>query len=252
MTIDLNGKRLTATFVAMVLAGAAAPAMADGDGGDVGFILADDGVITVAAADDEGDSAAAFVNGETEQFVFVTDMDSTGFADEPGFYINSFSNLPNTDTLFLSYTQEAPLLVYDAVSDSYVATDVQLGQINIPGIIANVTPETGSAPGLGYLINIDPTVGGEFDQHPDLQLLVDGAPSGFDPGVYLWQISFQFLDGIGGPEQFSTETVGILFVFEAEDLEEAAEAAAEAFIPTPGAAAVLAVGGVLATRRRRV
>lgn len=249
MSIDLNTK--TAAGLVAILAGAASPAFADGDGGDVGFILTDDGVITVAAADNVGDSADAFVNGATEQLVFVTDMDSVGFAEEPGFYINSFSNLPNTDTLAISYTQEAPLLVYDELSDSFVATDVELGQIVAFPDIAAVTPESGTAPGLEFLINIDPVAGGQFDQHPDLQLLLDGAATAAFPGVYLWQISFQFLDGLGGAEQFSTETVGILFVFEAEDLEEAAEEAAEALIPTPGAAAVLAAGGLLATRRRR-
>ena len=231
--------RKTAQYfaAAMIPAALAAPALA-GEGGDVGFALVNGELRTVLALDDQGDSAAAFPEGFSVERVFAADFDATGFADEPGFYINSFSNI--AVGLDLSYTQEGALLEWNG--SDFVATDHQLRQIITP-TISTVTPSSGTAPGFDF-----PYSGGEFDQHPDLQLENLSGP--IEAGVYLWNISFSLLDN--GTTVAESQNVFIVLNFGVdESIHDAAIEYAESIIPTPGAATVLAMTGLIATRRRR-
>ncbi|MEN0021374.1 MAG: hypothetical protein AAF747_10880 [Planctomycetota bacterium] len=235
-----------AAFALVSTAALTASAVAGGDG-DVGFRFLDGSVITTIALDDQFDTEAAFPEGFEVERVFGVDFDSTGAVDEPGFYINSFSRIPGLRDLSLTYTQQ-PLRVFDGTD--FVATDHTLTQINgIPGVNEISSPTTGTSGGWVFPISVPTSGPFEFDNHPDFQL--DNGSDALVAGAYLWEIEFNFIDASDNVV-FSTDSVGLVFNFglSEEDHDEAIEAA-EAIIPTPGAAAVLAMAGIGASRRRR-
>lgn len=226
------------------LAGLASSASAHGEG-DLGFLFDSSGNLTTFVADDE---SGAF--DEPGEAVFAADMDAMGLADGPGFFTTDGATVPAGYAALVagstvSYRTIAALRVYDAGTDSYVATDAQLAQDS--GGMTVFTPTTDmSVAGFSYDYS-----GGEFDQHPDFGLVGTGGLGTADAGAYLWQFRLSVLDSSGNLID-ETGTIGYVFNFGLdEDAHEAAIEAAEGIVPAPGAAGVLAVGGLVGLRRRR-
>ncbi|MEM7622601.1 MAG: hypothetical protein AAF235_05300 [Planctomycetota bacterium] len=209
-----------------------------GEEGDVGFRLIDGTLTTVLASDEDGDTEGAFLNDG--QRVFAADLNGAGFADEPGFYINSFSDI--ADGLFLGYRNIGPLLRWDASSQTFVDAGTTLTQINGP--FTQDTPTTDVVEeGFRFAYT-----GGEFDEHPDLQLN-DISTS----GAFLWNLEF-FLAADMTTSDVVQETQNVFVVLnfglDEASFDEAFEAA-EAIIPTPASGVVLGLAGLMAVRRRR-
>lgn len=224
-------------YAVVALSCAAGSALAAGESGDVGLLFDGNSITTVRAADDVGDSADAFVNDG--QRVFETELNNLGFADEPGFYTNSTGGF--TPGQFIGYRNIGTLKVWNGADfDQDAATS--LNQIVGPMIkstpAGNVTEE-----GFRFQYN-----GGEYDEHPDLQL-ADTSTA----GVFLWELDFFVSDSATGSTILGeSQRIFIVINFGIDDVEfERAVEYAESVVPAPGAAGVLALAGLVAARRRR-
>lgn len=225
---------------AMLFGAAVIPAIATGVAsahgeGDVGLLLDGSTITTVLASDEAGDTADAF---GASQRVFEGEFDNSGFADGPGTYTNSFGGF--SAGTFIGYNNVGPLLAWDGTS--FVSTTNALDQI--VGPIVRTTPGTDTTT-EGFRFQY---LGGEYDEHPDLQLTDAGLT-----GVYLWSVEFFLSDAsTGGSTLASSETVYLVLNYGMdEDVHEAAIEYAEGLVPAPAGCAVLALGGLAGIRRRR-
>jgi len=211
-----------------------------GELGDVGFVL-ENGQLNTVVADDVDENW-----DPTPERVFGAEMafDGTNFlADEPGFFINDDDTRPNADSNIevgstLRYNTVAAVQEWDG--SAFVASNAQIAQIQ--GLDTIFTPTTDSVvAGFDYIYG-----GGAFDEHPDFGLVNGGA------GLYLLQLQF-FLDDASGNALDATDTIFLVFNAGLDDtiFDEGIEYVEDVLVPTPGAAGVLAMGGLLATRRRR-
>lgn len=224
--------------IVTVVAASAGLAFAHGEG-DVGFIVSGGQLVSVVADDVSEDW------DPTPERVFAGEMSFDGLnwvGDEPGFFMNDDDSRPNADSNVgvgstLGYTTLGALLEWDG--SGFVSTTARLAQIS--GLNTILTPTDGSTvAGYEYGYN-----GGAFDEHPDYGIVGGGA------GVYLWLVEF-YLEGPSGNLIDTADSVAIVFNAGVDDgIHDEALEAAEGIVPTPGAAGVLALGGLLATRRRR-
>ncbi len=220
---------------AAVLAGVAGAAFG-GEDGDVGLLLRDGRLITALAVDDAGDTPAAFL--DQNQRVFAGAFDGSGFADEPGFYTNTFGGFEVGQSI--GYNNIGTLRVWngagfeDAVGNS-------LSQLVGPFTETVTGTSSGVREGFRFAYN-----GGEYDEHPDLLLGDTSAP-----GVFLWELSFFVADADGSIVASSLPAFIVLNFGVDEAVFDEAFAFATAAVPAPMGAGVLALAGVVASRRRR-
>ncbi|MEM7622275.1 MAG: hypothetical protein AAF235_03645 [Planctomycetota bacterium] len=226
------------SLVLMSVAGIAGGVSA-GELGDVGLLF-QNGELVTALADDVDES---FSNIGERVFGSELSFDGTNWVgDDPGFFTNNDTSRPNADGGIavgsgITYETVAALQVWDG--SSFVSTGSQLAQIQ--GLDTILTPGSDSTvAGYNYTYG-----GGAFDEHPDYAILGGS-------GIYLWQIEFLLSDPSGN---FLDRSETLFLVFDAgvgdPSFDEALEYAEDVLVPTPGAAAVLGLGGLMATRRRR-
>lgn len=225
-------------LVSAVTVASVSAALFAGEDGDVGLILRNGVLSTALASDEAGDVRAAFLN--TSQRVFEGEFNVSGFADEPGFYVNGFSRID--PGVFVGYNNIGPLLRWDDSTGTFVDSGTTLTQINGPFTLDTPTTDI-IEEGFRFAYN-----GGEFDEHPDLQLNDIS-----EPGAFLWNLNFFLADAaVGGNILAESENVFVVVNFGLEEaaFEEAVEAA-EVLIPTPSSVAAMGAMGLLAARRRR-
>lgn len=218
---------------AMVLGVSAGAALADG--GDFGLVIIDGRVVTGI-----GDHDAQAVTDLGER-VFAADMFASGplwAADEPGIFIQA-NSMP--DGVGVGFVLEAALRRWDgngAVDFSAIPTQTMAIEFGPQ----SVSTALSDGDVLGFPITYDATNPEGFDEHWDFLL-----DSSAGAGIYLLQLRFT-VDGFHDSESVWT-------VFNAGLDETAHDAAIEyvenVIVPAPGALALLGLGGLAATRRRR-
>jgi uncharacterized protein (TIGR03382 family) len=222
--------KTTTTIIAL----AAASSVALADGGDYGLAI-EDGKVVVGVGDHDEGTISDF--GER---VFLADMFLSGpnyFADEPGIFIAEASLPDNTQ---VGFNIIGSLQYWDgtgAVSFSQSANTMTLGF----GPQSRTTSTDGSDV-AGFSVNYDADFAGGFDEHYDY--LIDGSAA---DGIYLLTNTFTLSGAEDSVTIFTLFNVGL-----SEELHNAAGDYAEnVLVPAPGAMALLGLGGLAATRRRR-
>jgi hypothetical protein len=204
-------------------------------GGDYGLVVVDGRVVTGVGDHDEQTVS------DLGTRVFGADMALSGpfwAADEPGVFIPAGS-MP--DGVGVGFVLEAALRRWDgagAVDFSTVPAQtmaVEFGPLSVSTALTD-------ADVFGFPITYDATNPDGFDEHWDF--LLDAAAG---TGIYLLQLRFT-VDGFQDSESVWT-------VFNAGLDETAHDAAIEyvehALVPAPGVLALMGLGGLAATRRRR-
>jgi hypothetical protein len=218
---------------AIVLSAFAGAALADG--GDFGLVIVDGRVVTGI-----GDHDAQVITDLGER-VFAADMFESGplwAADEPGIFIQA-NSMP--DGVGVGFVLEAALRRWDgngAVDFSTIPTQTMAIEFGPQ----SVSTALSDGDVFGFPIAYDATSPGGFDEHWDFLL-----DSSAGAGIYLLQLRFT-VDGFQDSESVWT-------VFNAGLDETAHDAAIDyvenVIVPAPGALALLGLGGLAATRRRR-
>lgn len=205
---------------------AAAPAFAHGDI----WLYAQNGQLKTGVIDEfPAEDRAEGVR------VFHADMgvDVDNAIDEPGLRALVGGLNPAGE---LSFTINRALRAWDGSSfDLLAANTMTVGFETL-----SVTSPTTDSPVAGFGVGID----GDGGLHDHYEFLLN-APTRVQ-GIWLLDVTFHF-SGLQ-----SADPVWILFSQDlAEEDVEPAEAWAVANVPTPGAISLLAISGVVATRRRR-
>lgn len=154
-------------------------------------------------------------------------------ADEPGLRVLESGLDPAGQ---LSFTVNRALRMWDGNSFDMLAAHT----MTIGFDALSATTPASDAPVLGFSVGVDP----DGDLHDHYDFLLNAATR--VQGIWLLDVTFHFSN------LASADPVWILF---SQDLDnesvEAAEAWALANVPAPGTMAMLAMGGVIASRRRR-
>lgn len=172
--------------------------------------------------------------------VFHADLgvDVDNAIDEPGLRI--LADIPGVSNLnpngLLGFTMNRALRLWDGSDFDTIA----LNRMNIGFEALTATTPLSDVATNGFDVTLDP----DGDLHDHYDFAVDASTR--VAGIWLLDLTFHFT-GLT-----SSEPVWILFSQDASDADvEAAEAWAGANIPTPGSLALLGLGGLVATRRRR-
>lgn len=205
---------------------AAAPALGDGDI----WLYSQNGQLKTGVIEE----FPGLVRSEGVR-VFHADLgvDVDNAIDEPGLRVLENGLDPAGQ---LSFTVNRALRAWDGSNfDALAAFTMTVGFESL-----SATTPAGDTPTAGFAVSLDPD--GDLHDHYDFLL---NAPTRVQ-GIWLLDVTFHFT-GLA-----SSEPVWILFSQDvsAEGVEIAEEWAA-ANIPTPGALALLGLGGMLAARRRR-
>ncbi len=220
------------TTAALIAASLTTTALADG--GDYGLTIIE-GTTAVGIGDhDEGTITNL---GER---VFLADMTLTApnwYADEPGIFIEQGSLPDNTQ---VSFTLVGSLQYWDgtgAVNFTQAANTmtVAFGP-------ASATTSTDASDVAGFSINYDADTPGGFDEHYD-HTIDATAPQ----GIYLLTSTFTLSGASASTTIFTLFNAGL--DESAHDL--AGEYAENVLVPAPSALALLTLGALGASRRRR-
>jgi len=216
-------------------------ALADGDFFDIG-VNPVGGTLVTFDASDEG---AGELFGPSRVFAAEIPI-GQNFIDDPGFFAlpGTFAQGTNFGFNILSSLRQwnDGLGVFEETDITMVFTG---GAFGLPGEI--FAPASGDGFVPGFSLEVDAS--GGFDTHPIFNLF-DAANPGELVGPGVWSINLNlFADGFNDSLPFA-----IVFNSGGEDLDDQFDRAidfARETIPAPGSAALLAIGGVLALRRRR-
>lgn len=205
------------------------------DGGDYGLLIVD-GVVTTGVGDHDDQLISSI--GER---VFAADMSLVGsnwVGDEPGIFIEAGS-MP--DGVGVGFVLEAALRRWDGTGEVDFSTiPSQALTLEFGPFSATTAATDGDV--AGFSIAYDATSPTGFDEHWDL--LLDASAG---EGVYLLQLRFT-VDGF----QDSLSTWTVLNAGLDESTHDAAiDYVERVIVPAPGAAMLLGLGGLMATRRRR-
>jgi hypothetical protein len=222
----------THTFTTIIAASLTTAALADG--GDYGLAI-DNGQTVVGIGDhDEGT-----IENLGER-VFLADMTLTGpnwYADEPGIFIEEGSLPDNTQ---VGFTLVGSLQYWDGTGP--VNFTQAANTMTLAFGPASATTSMDGSNVAGFSINYDADAPGGFDEHYDHTIDASAAA-----GIYLLTSTFS-LSG-------ASDSVTIFTLFNAgltEDLHDlAGEYAENVLVPTPSALALLTLGALGASRRRR-
>ncbi len=217
---------------------------------------------TASALAHEGDIALAVVNnrlvtGISEQVgtsewvvpngqrVFLGELDAAGFAADPGLFAGPTGSASGPLTLpaggLIAFNIRTSLLAWNGAG--FTATDHAMRLEFAAGALAATTPTTPAmVPGFGIS-----TGTGAFDEHWDFFLT--RAAGVLQTGIYLLELDL-FL---AGSSVQGAEPIWLVMNFgDTEENHEFAEEWVETnLVPSPGAAGLLALGGLAAARRRR-
>ena len=217
---------------AIVLAASASLALADG--GDYGLAI-DGGQVAVGIGDHDAGTISDF--GER---VFGADMFISGsnwFADEPGIFIEEASLPDNTQ---VSFTLTSQLLYWDGTGSVSFSNASHV--MNLGFGPASVSTGPDGTPIAGFSLNYDANFAGGFDEHFDYT--IDGSAAA---GIYLLQNTFSLSGAADSDVIFTVFNAGL-----SEDIhDEAIDYVENVLVPAPAGLALLSIGGLAATRRRR-
>lgn len=204
------------------------------DGGDYGLVGSGGQVLVGIGDHDTG------IIDDIGERVFAADMFDNGTfweADEPGIFIEEGS-LP--DGTQVGFTIEAAVLFWDGTGAVNFSTSPDLMTLEFGPNTVTTSAVDGDI--AGFNINFDASTVGGFDEHYDY--LLDNSAS---QGIYVLQNRFS-LSGF-------SDSVSVWTVFNAGLDETTHDTAIDwvesNLVPAPSAAALLAMGGLVAARRRR-
>jgi hypothetical protein len=186
-----------------------------------------------------GDHDAQQITNVGER-VFAADLNAVvgGWeAEEPGIFIEAGSLPDNTQVGFtitraVRYWDGTGAVNFDTIASVPLSLEFGPNSVQTPGTDTEVN---------GFTIAYDADAPGGFDEHWDF-LLADPAPT----GIYLLELRFSLSGFLDSDTTWTVLNAGLDEAVHDEAIEWA-----EANIPTPGALALLALGGVTAGRRRR-
>jgi hypothetical protein len=213
-----------------------AAALAHGE--DVDVLLRDvDGQLVTGSWSHDTDEVVS-LNERVFAFEWGEGAEGPNIADEPGFFAQAgtLAGL-SWGVDFVDAVRVWDGTDFDAVSPDTVTYEF-LGA-------EQTTPTTAGGVTEGFAI---PVGSGGFDDH--YEIVLNAPTDGSVSGVYL--ISMRaFAEGAGAPGE--SETFWFVGNFGADELdhEAAIEYVEDVIVPAPGAGALLALGGVALTRRRR-
>jgi hypothetical protein len=226
--------------ISVLLAAAGAPALAHE--GDIALAVINNRLTTGIVGIDTGGAEYVDANG---QRVFLGELDSAGFAADPGFFSGPLGSITGAVTVpagaSLDFTIRGPLQQWTGAGFASTASRMRLDF----GGFSRLTPAApGTVAGFGL-----PTGTGAFDQHWDF-FAVNSTDTGVAAdGIYLLEVEL-FLSGTT-----VQPALPIWLVFNLNSDEAQHEAAEEwvelNLVPAPGAAAALAGLALLGARRRR-
>jgi hypothetical protein len=225
---------------ALALAALAAP-HALAHEGDVGLAIINNRLVTGIVEEDAG-SEWVIANG---QRVFLGELDSAGFAADPGLFSGPLGSATGPITIpagaGLGFNIRTSLLAWNGAGFS--ATDHQMRLEFASGAVSATTP---ALPAIVPGFPIGTGTGG-FDEHWDFFLQRTAGP--LQVGIYLLEVELLLANS---SVQASDPIWFVMNFGDTEVAHEVAEEWVEAnLVPTPGAAGLIALAGLTATRRRR-
>lgn len=215
-----------------VVAAIGSAALADGDGD---IAVGNFGGVIVAGIGSDAPGAPPPIFPERVFATELIDFDGLGTIanDEPGF-LGPFGDgfAPGTDLFFANV---ADIRVWNG--SSFASTDHTIDSSFLGSTVSSTTTTP--------LLFAD-DASADFDNHP-LHLLRGPGGVSPTPGIYLSEII------LSSPGLTSSETLFIVFNHGLDDAihDEAIEHVEDVLVPAPGSLALLAMTGLVATRRRR-
>lgn len=187
--------------------------------------------------------------------VFVSTLDGTTPSDSPG--TNSVGGTFDTPgDIGFNFLHE--LRIWDNPQDGFRPTDGETLTMRFGPLSA--TTGTGFVPGWATAVRDEnshpdnPNQWGRHHIHPEYELnAASGQPDPAD-GVYLVELEWFYEAGSGNPTSYdNSDPFWIVFGYNAtlSEIEAAETYVREVIVPAPGAAGLLALGGLVALRRRR-
>jgi len=229
---------LRTVFTVSAVASLASAALGHGEDVDV-LIRVDDGALVTGSWSHTADSV---VEERERVFAFEWGNDEgANISDEPGFFAEAGTLAGmNWGVNFVDAVRVWNGSDFSAVSSSTVTYELLGAEMDTPGAAGGFTP--------GFAV---PVGGGGFDDH--FEIVLNAPLDGSADGVYLIAMElFATSDTLGGTP-VNSETFWFVGNFGGdEEMHEAAiEYVEDVLVPAPGSAALFALSGLAATRRRR-
>lgn len=230
-----------AALVAPLLAAPAALAHE----GDIGLVFQNNRLTTGIVEDLPGGGEVVLPG----QRVFAAEFGLLAgdvYADEPGLFASPLAPLPASTPL--AFTILSAVRSWDFANGTFngPASASPITLEFLAGALSATTPAADAVvPGFAFSTGAT----GAFDEHYDFFLEAPAGAAAPAPGIYLLELSLS-LAGLPGSE---SAPVYLVFNFGADEAEHDAAVEwteANRVVPSPGAAALLALAG-LALRRRR-
>jgi len=225
-------------FTVALTASLSSVALAHGEDVDV-LIRAENGLLTTGSWSHDTDSV---VEENERVFAFEWGNDEgANISDEPGFFAEAGTLAGmNWGVNFVDAVRVWNGSDFDTVSPNSVTYELLGAEMDTPGSAGGFTP--------GFAI---PVGGGGFDDH--FEIVLNAPLDGSADGVYLISMElFATTDALGGAPA-NSETFWFVGNFGGDEIdhEAAIEYVEDVLVPAPGAAGLLALGGLIGARRRR-
>ncbi len=224
--------------VSVCTASFASLALAHGEGVDVLLHVVDDTLVT-GSWSHTGDTIV-----EERERVFAFEWgngEGENISDEPGFFAEAGTLAGMSwGVNFVDAVRVWNGSDFSAVSPSTVTYELLGAEMDTPGSAGGFTP--------GFAV---PVGGGGFDDH--FEIVLNAPLDGSADGVYLIAMELFATDSVRGGVPANSETFWFVGNFGGDEIdhEAAIEYVEDVLVPAPGGAALLALGGMAAARRRR-